>query len=176
MLESLIAKCSIIYSSINNAIWAEAFGAMITLLRGLTGLINRLIGHKPAGTSDAGSSTTDLGRQAERAVARFLKRRGYRIITCNFRCSVGEIDIIARHDSMLVFVEVKSRSSAQAAAPEENINPAKRRKLLRAARAFLAVRSWQDMPCRFDLATVIGADGKKPHIEHYVDAWQADNS
>ena len=149
---------------------------MITVLRGLTGLINRLIGRRPAGTSGAEASTTDLGRQGERTAAKFLKRRGYRIITRNFRCSVGEIDIIARHDSMLVFVEVKSRSSAQAAAPEENISPAQRRKLLRAAKAFLAAHQWQDVPCRFDLVTVTGTGDKKLHIEHYVDAWQVDKS
>jgi putative endonuclease len=55
----------------------------------------------------------------------FLEKRGYRIIETNYRCPQGEIDIIARHEDTLVFIEVRTKRSLQYGSPEESITPSK---------------------------------------------------
>jgi putative endonuclease len=67
----------------------------------------------------------EQGRQGEELAVNHLKRLGYRIICRNYRCSLGEIDIIARHRGVLVFVEVKSRRSEAFGSPKLAITPAK---------------------------------------------------
>src|SRR5262249_15645780 len=76
------------------------------------------------------------GRLAEAAVALVLGLKGFRILARGFRVPVGEIDIVARRGQLLVFVEVKARQSAWAAA--ESLGPRQRRRILQAARWFLA--------------------------------------
>src|SRR5881396_2784363 len=65
-----------------------------------------------------------LGERGENLAARELRNKGYRIIARNFKCVMGEIDIVARDGKTLVFVEVKTRASDDAVTPEEQINPA----------------------------------------------------
>ena len=86
------------------------------------------------------------GAAAEALAAQFLQARGIRIVERNYRCRGGEIDIIAREGSTLVFVEVRLRRSTPSAA---SITPTKRRRLSFAARHYLG-RLGREPPCRFD--------------------------
>ena len=71
-----------------------------------------------------------LGNQGEEAVARWLRREGYQLLASQYRCRVGEIDLIVRsREGILCFVEVKTRSSSRFASPREAVTPAKQRKL-----------------------------------------------
>jgi putative endonuclease len=79
-----------------------------------------------------------LARRGERAAARFLRRRGLRILSRNVRCGQGEIDLVALDGETLVFVEVKSRSEGSLSVDLEKIDGRKRRALGRACRLFLA--------------------------------------
>jgi len=67
----------------------------------------------------------EIGSQGEQLACNFLKKKGYRILETNYRCLYGEIDIVARHQSCLVFVEVRSRSHPGFGAPEESLTSAK---------------------------------------------------
>ncbi len=79
-----------------------------------------------------------LGRRGEQAAAEYLERTGLRILDRNWRCSEGEIDIVAAQRRVLVICEVKTRSSARYGTPAESVSRAKRRRLRRLAVLWLA--------------------------------------
>lgn len=89
----------------------------------------------------------------------------------NYRCPAGEIDLVAAQGDTLVFVEVKTRSSADAAMPEDAVDAIKRRQVLRAARYFLAQMQAQHLPTRFDVIAIVTAPKGKPTIEHFAGAF-----
>ncbi|HTY60610.1 MAG TPA: YraN family protein [Bacteroidota bacterium] len=95
------------------------------------------------------------GTVGEEMAARYLAGRGYRIIERNFRFRrLGEIDIIARDGTDLVFCEVKSRTNDAYGLPEEAVTPAKQETIRRVASAYCALRGIGGRPCRFDVVTV----------------------
>lgn len=94
------------------------------------------------------------GRWAEAQAARFLATRGLRLLRRNFRCRLGEIDLIMRDADALVFVEVRLRRGSDFGDGFDSITRAKRRRLVSAARWYLASRRAEHMPCRFDVVSV----------------------
>jgi putative endonuclease len=114
-----------------------------------------------------------FGTRGERVAARHLKRLGYRILKKNYTCAVGEIDIIAADGDQVVFVEVKTRRSDEAADPENSVNRAKQRKIIRTAKVFLSQYGAQNIASRFDVISVLLPDGGKAAIEHFIDAFAA---
>ena len=76
-------------------------------------------------------STRDLGGQGESLAINILQKNGYQILQRNFRCKIGEIDVIAIEQDVLVFVEVKARWTKEFGLPEEAITPWKIRKIAR---------------------------------------------
>ena len=111
----------------------------------------------------------DRGRKAEARAATFLEKKGLRIVAHNWRCRFGEIDLVARDGSTLVFVEVRARTSRSFGGAAESIGFAKRRKLIATANLYLAARRL-DAACRFD-AVLIEADGRMRWVR---DAFRAD--
>lgn len=103
-------------------------------------------------------STTERGARGESRAAQFLRDRGYRIVETNFRCKMGEIDIVARHGSTLVFVEVRTRSSARFGRASETVNAAKQRQIARVARFYLMSRRPRFDTCRFDVVDITAGD------------------
>lgn len=83
----------------------------------------------------------EIGAIGEEAARKFLKKRGYKILETNFRCPLGEIDIVARHKKELVFVEVRSRTGGELGAPEESITSKKKRKLRKLADFYLKTKT-----------------------------------
>jgi len=105
-----------------------------------------------------------LGRRGERAAEKYLRRSGYRIVARNFRAAGAEIDIVAMDGEALVFVEVKTRRSREAGAPEEAVDERKQRRMRRAAEVFAARYRADDVTMRFDIIAV-DASGKRLEIE-----------
>jgi putative endonuclease len=95
------------------------------------------------------------GAEAEALAARFLERQGLTILARNYRCRYGEIDLIARDGATTVFVEVRRRRSQAYGGAAASITAAKRERLLRAARHYLAGRGAAPA-CRFDALLVSG--------------------
>ena len=95
-----------------------------------------------------------LGAAGESAAARYLERRGYRIVEVNVRCRLGELDLIAIDAGVIVFVEVKGNRGRRYGAPEEMVTPAKQRRLTRLAAWYLQRRGWLGRPARFDVVAV----------------------
>ncbi|MDR3323332.1 MAG: YraN family protein [Zoogloeaceae bacterium] len=95
----------------------------------------------------ANKDTTD-GARAEALAADYLQKQGLRVLARNFRVRGGEIDLIARDGQTTVFVEVRLRRSAYFGGAAASITPAKRQRLILAARHWLAAHG--DRVCRFD--------------------------
>jgi putative endonuclease len=113
-----------------------------------------------------------LGQRGENVAARFLRDQGYKIIIRNFRCVVGEVDIIARDGQTLVFVEVKTRSYDDPT-PEDQVNVVKRHQLTKAAHYYLARYGTPQPPARFDVVAIVWPTGRDPQIRHEPDAFEA---
>ncbi|WP_243276925.1 YraN family protein [Desulfallas sp. Bu1-1] len=108
-----------------------------------------------------------LGIKGENIAADYLQGKGYRILERNFRCRLGEIDIIARHKNCLVFVEVRTKSSLRYGLPQESITPGKVDKLRRLALFYLARRPHGELNVRFDVVAVdFAGETKIMHIEN----------
>lgn len=98
-----------------------------------------------------------LGDAEEEIACEFLGKNGYNIVERNFRCKIGEIDIIARNEDYLVFIEVKYRSSNRYGEPEYSINKRKQSKIYRAAQFYMMQKGLSmDTPVRFDVVTILG--------------------
>ena len=95
----------------------------------------------------------EAGARAERLAEEFLRERGMRILARNFRTRFGEIDLVAQDGETVVFVEVRSRSSDAFGTPQETVTVAKRRRIIRTARAYAQSRSL-DAPLRFDVVAL----------------------
>jgi putative endonuclease len=95
------------------------------------------------------------GVLAENLAAAFLEQQGLKIVARNYRCRFGEIDLVAESGTTLVFVEVRARASAEYGGAAESITAAKRRRLIAAARHYLATRR-NRRPCRFDVVLLNG--------------------
>ena len=103
--------------------------------------------------SDKDLSRTRLGKRGEDAAARYLQAKGYSIIERNFRCRLGEVDIVAKHAGELVFVEVKTRTTEEVARPADSVTAAKQEHLAKAAEVYL-LRKVKGR-CRFDVVEVL---------------------
>ena len=115
-----------------------------------------------------------FGDRGEREAARYLRRRGYKILARKFRTRLGELDLVARDDETIVFVEVKTRSTNQAGHPTEAITPAKQRRLTQLALAFLKRYGLLERRARFDVVSIVWSSGSRPPtIEHYPNAFEA---
>ncbi len=105
----------------------------------------------------------ETGRAGERAAVRHLRRGGFKILRRNFRAQggVGEIDIVCRDRAAgeLVFVEVKTRGGTWFGEPSEAVTRAKRRRIVRAALAWLRLLDHPDVAYRFDVVEVLECDG-----------------
>ena len=113
-----------------------------------------------------------MGERGENLAARHLQSRGYKIIVRNFRCELGEIDIVARDGKTLVFVEVKTRSYDDPA-PADQVNATKMHQLTKAAKIFLSRYGTPQPPARFDVVAVLWPNGREPIIRHTPHAFEA---
>jgi putative endonuclease len=100
------------------------------------------------------TSSSRKGQSAEELAARFLESQGYRVLERNYRTRGGEIDIVAEEGAVLCFVEVRSTRGAEFGGPLPTINAAKQRRVVRAARRYLAARGLEDREVRFDVVGI----------------------
>lgn len=95
-----------------------------------------------------------------------------RTLTRNYACKMGELDLVmVDRDGTLVFVEVRSRAAEGFVPVEATVTSAKRERLSRAARHFLAVHKIEDRPLRFDVMTLVLGRQGPPQIRHYENAF-----
>ena len=120
-----------------------------------------------------GGSARLLGQWGEEQVAEKLRREGWTVVARNFRCRMGELDIVAENKSFLAFVEVKLRKDDRFGSACEAVTPSKQRKLRAAAQYYLMSHSTRLQP-RFDVAEVYAPQGVRtqmPTIYYIEDAF-----
>jgi putative endonuclease len=111
----------------------------------------------------------ELGAEAEELACGVLRQAGYLVVARNWRTRLGEIDIVARDGDVLVFVEVKARSTSGFGGAEGAVGPAKQRRIIAAAKSFLdATRC--DLASRFDVVAIESGD-----VRIVRDAFQVDD-
>jgi putative endonuclease len=111
-----------------------------------------------------------LGQEGERLAERYLQKKGYKLVERNYRCAVGELDLIVLDRRVVVFVEVKTRTGHGFGSPLEAVEFRKQRKMIQAAQFFLSAKGLQQREARFD---VIGISwtGREPVVEHIENAF-----
>jgi putative endonuclease len=107
-----------------------------------------------------------LGRYGENVAARYLGELGYELLARNWRCPQGELDIVARDDRTLVFVEVKTRSSVEFGTPAEAVTRVKAQRLRVLAAAWLAQHRPPYGELRFDVISVLRQPAGAARVEH----------
>jgi len=110
-----------------------------------------------------------LGCAGEDIACRELRRRGYEILARQFRTRRGEIDIVARDGSTMVFVEVKARAGEEFGGGAAAVTWRKQRRIAQVALEFLARHGTTDVPCRFDVVVV--TPGPVPRVEVFTHAF-----
>jgi putative endonuclease len=140
----------------------------------LSSLFRRMLRTDPA--SDGPGNPPEkitVAATGEMAAEKFLRKKGYRIVTRNFRArNHGEIDIIAVDGDTLCFVEVKARVSEAFGGPEAAVTKKKQLRIVRAAQYYISRKKLHEVPCRFDVVSVrLGQDA--PQVEVIRDAFQA---
>lgn len=115
-----------------------------------------------------------LGQKGEDRAAHFLAGQGYKILERNYRTRAGEIDLIALHEGMVVFVEVKTRTSSLFGAPELAVTPRKQQRMAKAALGYLRSRKLYQMPCRFDVVAINAAAERE--LELIQNAFEMDRT
>lgn len=114
-------------------------------------------------------SNQHTGRKGEELAARFIEQNGLEILERNWSCRFAEADIIAKDGDILVFIEVKTRTSETAEAPEFAVNYAKEERMIEAAEAYLEEKGI-DLEVRFDIISII-LNPKGHKINHIQEAF-----
>lgn len=127
-------------------------------------------------------NTSRIGALGEDLAARFLERSGYRLVLANFKVPIGrnrkgvavtgEIDLIALDEDALCFVEVKTRSSDEFAAPVAAVDLRKQRQITRTARIYRKIFNIQFISFRYDVVSIVlGDEERDPKIELFKSFW-----
>lgn len=112
-----------------------------------------------------------LGRDGERIASDFLVQSGYSIVARNYRCILGEIDIVAMDGEFLVFIEVKTRTGLGCGSPAAAVTARKQRQISKAAQFYLAEHRLFDTPARFDVVAIVIGNGGRHLVEIIPDAF-----
>lgn len=112
-----------------------------------------------------------LGERGEALARRELERLGYHILTTRYRTRHGEIDIVCLHEAVLVFVEVKARSSGDFGHPADAVTAQKQRRVVAMAETYLAMERVKDRLCRFDVVAV-ETEQDPPAVTVFRDAFR----
>ncbi|HEY8443253.1 MAG TPA: YraN family protein [Clostridia bacterium] len=102
------------------------------------------------------NQTVQKGKIGEAKAINYLQSLGYEIVQTNFRCSFGEIDIIADDGGVLVFVEVKSRKNTDFGYPSEAVGRKKQLSIAKAAVTYIKQKNLFNKPTRFDVVEILG--------------------
>ncbi len=116
----------------------------------------------------------DLGPDGEQRAARYLQKKGYRILARGHRQRLGELDLVAIDGQTLVFVEVKTWRSNSDGDPSQAVDARKQDRLTRAALVYLKRRRLLEHPARFDVVSIVWPSAEvEPEIRHFINAFEA---
>lgn len=110
------------------------------------------------------------GQFGEQLACEFLKDKQYHILERNYRCKIGEIDIVARVEEYLIFCEVKTRSDTRGIHPSASVTVKKQKKLQKLGLYYIQEKKLYQFQPRFDVISVKLHQTKSPEIEHFINA------
>ena len=116
-------------------------------------------------------SNISIGKIGEELTEEYLINRGYRIIERNYKNKIGEIDIVAFCEDILVFIEVKTRTSLNFGYPYEAVNRKKKEKIVKTSLLYLSINFSNNIQCRYDIVEVYINREKAYKINHYENAF-----
>jgi putative endonuclease len=119
----------------------------------------------------ATGSRDGVWRRGEQAAWAAYRRRGYRLLARNWRCSLGELDLVLSGRGVVVFCEVKARRSAAHGGPHESVGHSKRRRLRALAEAFIKAHALGAGSYRFDVASVFLRPDRPADVHLFEDAF-----
>ena len=126
-------------------------------------------------TPHPGSFRSSLGERGETVACGFLKDHGYEILEKNYKCKLGEIDVIARRQGRLAFIEIKTRTSTQFGTPQEAVDFRKQEKIFKVAQWYLKERKSLKSPVAFDVVAILWKEGQSPEIRLIADAFEKES-
>jgi len=112
-----------------------------------------------------------LGLEGENTALEYLLCKGYELLARNYRCRLGEMDLVMRDQGRVIFVEVRTKSTLSYGTGLESITYRKRTKLRRVAEQFLARYSLQGADLRFDVVSILHPRGGQPTVDHVEGAF-----
>jgi putative endonuclease len=115
--------------------------------------------------------TKQTGDRGEDIACDFLLKNNYEIVERNFRFGHGEIDIVAKHNDILVFVEVKTRKNLEFGVPELAVTKSKQKQIRKIAEAYLYEKNIADLDCRIDVLAILLKKNLPPEINHIENAF-----
>ena len=111
-----------------------------------------------------------LSAWGEEKAAAYLEERGYQILDRNYRCRIGELDLVAREGDYLVIVEVKTRQSLNYGLPCESINATKQRHIRRTAQWYVIDKGFSEPNLRLDVVEILRMNGTT-YVHHIENAF-----
>lgn len=115
----------------------------------------------------------EIGNNSEKLVQKFLLQQGYKLLDCNFRNHLGEIDIICRKDDEIIVIEVKSRYSSKYGTPKESVNYQKQKSIINVTKSYLLYKNIHNINVRFDVIEVyMNTKDNSYMINHIKDAFR----
>jgi putative endonuclease len=114
----------------------------------------------------------EVGAFGERVACHWLRAHGYKILYRNYRAPQGgEVDIVARHRKLLLFIEVKTRRAGGVGRPLDAVDRAKQELIERGANSWLRLLKTRRIPWRFDVIELILEEGKTPQVQHVTNVF-----
>ncbi|MFH1801141.1 MAG: YraN family protein [Candidatus Omnitrophota bacterium] len=126
-------------------------------------------------TPHPGPFRLSLGERGETAACVFLKDHGYKILEKNYKCKLGEIDVIARRQGRLAFIEIKTRTNAQFGTPQEAVDLRKQEKIFKVAQWYLKEKKILKFPIAFDVVAILWREGQPPEMRLIADAFEKED-
>ena len=111
------------------------------------------------------------GNMGEKLAGEYLEKKGYSIVRTNYKGKVGEIDIIAKKDDYLVFVEVKYRVGLNKGFPKEAVTPLKQKRIIETAYEYISKENPKEENYRFDVVEVLKCEDEKIYVNHIENAF-----
>ena len=115
------------------------------------------------------NKTTEVGKKGEILASTYLESKGFEIIHSNYRFKRAEIDLIAIHEKLLIFIEVKFRTNLLFGLPETFVSPDKQKRIKKAAENYIFEKNWLN-DIRFDIVAIVNIKGIVS-IEHFTDSF-----
>ena len=116
-------------------------------------------------------NTSERGREGEKLAADYLTGKGYQIVDRNYHCRWGELDLVAKKDDLIVFVEVKLRRDIGHGLPIEAVGKTKQRRIISTAKLYAAEHDLFDYDMRFDVIEVVVDDQNRLWVRHVPGAF-----